>query len=273
MFSNIRKIYKYSRSDALKSLFSVLSEIVCFPFFKPTVKELSLDIGNFTFLKIKNFEFYFPKAFSDKQLPKIYWEIFVERIYEHKNCKINANEWVVDVGACEGFFTFYALRKGANVLMFEPEVHLFEALEKTFEDYVQNNRVLAFNLALGDKNSKSVLVLNDTNVGGSFILRDKDHLNFSNKKVSEISVVTLDELYLSGKIPQVSFIKADIEGFERYMLKGATTVLKDLRPKLAICYYHRKDDFDVIMKFLEDLNVGYKFSFNHQVIFAYTKEA
>lgn len=272
MFSNVRRIYKYSCFDALKSLFSVLGETICFPFFKPTVEELSSTQSSLKFLKVKDLKFYFPNLFSYKQLPKIYWEIFVEKIYEHKHCKINAHEWVIDVGACEGFFTFYALKRNANVLIFEPEVHLFEALKRTFEDYIQNGRVQAFNLALGDKSSKNTLVLNDKNVGGSFILSEGDKRKFNDKKVSEISVITLDELYLSGKLPQISFIKADIEGFERYMLKGSVTVLKNLKPMLAICYYHKKDDFDVIMKFLEDLNVGYKFSFNHQVIFAYTKE-
>jgi hypothetical protein len=60
-----------------------------------------------------------------------------------------------------------------------------------------------------------------------------------------------------NNIECVDFIKADIEGFEREMLKGATNVLKKFAPKLAICTYHLHDDPEVLEKIIKEANPDY----------------
>ena len=54
----------------------------------------------------------------------------------------------------------------------------------------------------------------------------------------EVEVVALDTA-LIGVVP--TFLKMDIEGHELEALKGASRLIRDHRPTLAICVYHRPD--------------------------------
>lgn len=64
-----------------------------------------------------------------------------------------------------------------------------------------------------------------------------------------------------GKIGKVDFIKADIEGSEMAMLRGAAETIKKYAPVCAICLYHKKDDFWEIPQYLHKLRPDYKFWF------------
>jgi hypothetical protein len=67
-------------------------------------------------------------------------------------------------------------------------------------------------------------------------------------------------------ILKVDFIKADIEGTERDMLKGATSVLKIFAPKLAICTYHLPDDPEVLKNIILKANPNYRIvQLNHKL--------
>lgn len=73
----------------------------------------------------------------------------------------------------------------------------------------------------------------------------------------KISVTTIDKFVEENKLERVDFIKADIEGSERDMLRGATSVLKTFAPKLAICTYHLPDDPEVLEKIIREANPAY----------------
>lgn len=72
-----------------------------------------------------------------------------------------------------------------------------------------------------------------------------------------IAITTLDKFVEEEKLTRVDFIKADIEGAERDMLRGATNVLKTLAPKLAICTYHLVDDPEALEKIIKEANPDY----------------
>jgi hypothetical protein len=55
----------------------------------------------------------------------------------------------------------------------------------------------------------------------------------------------------------VDFIKADMEGAERDMLKGATNVLKTFALKPAICTCHLPDDSEVLENIIKEANPAY----------------
>ena len=84
--------------------------------------------------------------------------------------------------------------------------------------------------------------------------------------------ITLDEYVSSNGIPRVDFIKADIEGAERDMLKGATGILREFAPKLAICTYHLPDDPEVLSKLIMDANPSYRIIHKHNKLYAYVPE-
>jgi hypothetical protein len=77
------------------------------------------------------------------------------------------------------------------------------------------------------------------------------------EKKSTIEVTTIDVFVEENNLTRVDFIKADIEGYERYMLEGAKETLKKFAPKLAICTYHLPDDPEVLAKIIKDANPNY----------------
>jgi hypothetical protein len=59
------------------------------------------------------------------------------------------------------------------------------------------------------------------------------------------------------------YIKMDIEGWEMNALKGAENLIKTLKPKLAICVYHKPNDFLEIYNYIKELNPNYKIYLRH----------
>lgn len=100
---------------------------------------------------------FFPLAFDPSFLGLVYDEVFVHRIYEHGECRVRPGDWVVDAGACEGFFSLYALEKGANVLAFKPIPELAQALEKTLAEFMEAKRAKVFPFALGKETGVKTL--------------------------------------------------------------------------------------------------------------------
>ena len=70
---------------------------------------------------------------------------------------------------------------------------------------------------------------------------------------NNIKVITLDE-YCEESKEKIDFIKADIEGSEMAMLKGAGRTISKDAPVCAICLYHKRDDFWEIPQFLKKLS-------------------
>lgn len=74
-----------------------------------------------------------------------------------------------------------------------------------------------------------------------------------------IELVRLDDVIKDA----VTYLKMDIEGFELEALKGAETLIKINKPKLAICIYHKYDDPVCITEYLSGLVPKYKFYMRH----------
>ena len=83
-----------------------------------------------------------------------------------------------------------------------------------------------------------------------------------------VKVTTIDQFVSENQIRKVDFIKADIEGTERYMLKGATETLRRFAPKLAICTYHLKDDPLVLDSIIKEANPAYTVMHTRHQLFA-----
>lgn len=70
-----------------------------------------------------------------------------------------------------------------------------------------------------------------------------------------IDVVALDEI-VYDKRP--TFIKMDIEGAEQEALGGCERILKEFKPKLAVCVYHKPEDLFEIPIFIKKANPKYQ---------------
>lgn len=75
-----------------------------------------------------------------------------------------------------------------------------------------------------------------------------------------VEIVTLDEeLEKEG----VTFIKMDIEGAEQDALLGCQNILRNAKPKLAICTYHGHEDIWKVPAMIDAMNPEYKFYMRH----------
>ena len=75
-----------------------------------------------------------------------------------------------------------------------------------------------------------------------------------------VPVTSLDEA-LAGQ--RVTFIKMDIEGSELEALKGAEKTIREQKPKLAICVYHKPEDIWEIPELMLEFNEDYRFYMRH----------
>jgi hypothetical protein len=87
----------------------------------------------------------------------------------------------------------------------------------------------------------------------------------------KIKITTLDNFVHQENIKKIDFIKVDIEGAERDMLKGAYNVLKEFAPKLALCTYHFPDDPEVLEGLIKDANPNYRVVHISKKLFASCK--
>ncbi len=73
-------------------------------------------------------------------------------------------------------------------------------------------------------------------------------------------VLTLDA-YLAGR--PVTLIKADVEGMEMELLRGAQDTIRTCRPKLALCVYHYPSHLYEVAEYVRSLVPEYRFALRH----------
>ena len=173
--------------------------------------------------------------------------------YEYRNVHLAEGDIVIGAGSCMGEFAALCSIKGCTTYAFEPTPHIIETyLSKTAQF---NPRIEVCQFALSNKAGELVFTIDPTYIlGASTFLLNKD------KKAREsfkAQAIDLDTFVEKNKLPKVDFIKADIEGAERYMLMGARQVLRKYAPKLALSTYHLPDDPQVLRELIIDSNPNY----------------
>ena len=175
--------------------------------------------------------------------------------YSDNYFKITEHEVYFDCGAFNGDslidFIKFTGGKYEKVLSFEPDLKNYNKLEKLVRDekYRNVNPICAatgsFNGEIGFSTTGTMAATIDTS-----------------EKNNCVPIVKLDN-YLNER---PSFIKMDIEGAELETIKGAETIIKTLKPKLAICIYHRPIDFYLIPLMLKQMVPEYKFKIRQHLV-------
>ena len=135
-----------------------------------------------------------------------------------------------------------------KIICMEPNNENVKSIREMIEKYYISN-VDVFPFGLSDK--KVTLSFDSSSAMGGRILEDGEN---------QVECDSIDNLCYD-KYPRIDFIKMDIEGSEYWALKGARKVIERDHPKLAICVYHKKDDFYVLTRLIKDLYSGYKLYF------------
>lgn len=85
---------------------------------------------------------------------------------------------------------------------------------------------------------------------------------------ASVRTAAIDDVVERENLERVDFVKMDIEGSELAALQGAEKTLRKFRPTLAVSVYHNLSDFWTIPRYLESLDLGYKFYLRHFTIHA-----
>jgi FkbM family methyltransferase len=179
--------------------------------------------------------------------------------------KLSAGDVVIDAGANFGMFSTVASRavgKSGKVYSFEP----IEKAQKILASNIEVNNlenVTVVDRALGAKSGPvSFSVFESLEASSGFYQEE-------GAPTITVQQTSLDEFVEDHNIKKLDFVKADIEGMERELLKGAEKTLKHFRPKLSLCTYHRHDDPEVLDTMVRELNCGYTIRHSKSKLYAY----
>jgi hypothetical protein len=89
--------------------------------------------------------------------------------------------------------------------------------------------------------------------------------------VISVEAITLDKFVADNSLQCVNFIKADIEGSERNLLAGATEVMREFAPKIAIRTYHLPDDSKVLRQLISKANPRYTIFEKYKTMYAFVE--
>lgn len=170
-----------------------------------------------------------------------------------KNAMSN-QEYFVDAGSLDGrsavCFKEWSGDRFGKVYIIEPDKKNLELCIKNLQYYgIQKYEIISSGLW----NKKTTLSFEENNNGTSKVMSQSE----GNTK---IPVDKLDDLINDGI---VTFIKMDIEGSEYNALLGSERTIREQRPKLAICVYHKPDDIILIPSTILSFNPDYKLYLRH----------
>lgn len=208
----------------------------------------------------------FKAEFLDIIMPSITQNIdklipYLEGPYENDRVHLDVGDVVFDLGANYGMFSSLASSKNCLVYAFEPTKEIVDRYLKNLAEIDDNIRVI--NKAVSD--STGIAHFREYKGKSSC---NKIVPNHVDEDYVEVPTTTVDDFVQEQGLRNVDFIKADIEGAERLMLKGARETLKEYAPKLAICYYHCLDDLTVLTNLIKEANPRYEIDVKHKKIYA-----
>ena len=172
----------------------------------------------------------------------------------------------IDIGANVGTYSLFLSKFCKEVYAFEPCDNMLNIFRQNIKiNNIQN--IFVYNVALGERNCKMDLsVPKRGNLGSSsFVWRygDKERMTLSN-----IDVVTGDEVIKKINPEKIDLIKIDVEGFEKNVLIGLRKSLKAFYPiiliELSRGIFSNINEFDTALDGYEVYKVSYN---THRFVF------
>jgi hypothetical protein len=179
---------------------------------------------------------YFKRSSSIRSIKRAYRNLLMEQdaLSPHRyltdNFNIEKGDVLVDVGAAEGNLPLSVIERVAKVFMFETDPDWIEALEATFAPW-------------------------------------KDKIEIINKFVSDRDDATNISLdCFRSDFGNFTFLKVDAEGSDEWVLNGCLDVLSSRdKLKIALCCYHRPQDFIQFEELLTKFGFQTEFAPNYMV--------
>lgn len=174
--------------------------------------------------------------------------------YENENIQISDKDIIFDCGANMGMFAAYAASKGATVYCFEPTPSTQNLLRKTQELYPNN--IIIIPKAISHQTGVELFCETD-NIGANHLAS-----SVMTEPLQTINVVEVDTISISDFVKEnniiPTYIKVDVEGSERNLIKGAELFLKDYNPKIVIATYHNPYDTNIFINYFSKMDYKYQ---------------
>lgn len=177
---------------------------------------------------------YFPIGWEHERIREYCVGIYMEQDRQSPHCYydeeygVREGDVVIDGGTAEGNFALNVIDKAKKIYLVETEEEWVETLNLTFSEY--KDKVVIVNGFLDEKT-------------------EQNHYSLADIATEE-----------------VNYVKMDIEGFERCVLRGAEDMLVNANNlRMAICSYHCNGDYEWITDYLSSL--GYATKNSHGYMF------
>lgn len=227
--SSIVNHYKNNVSHDVKIkealLYLEMNEISVFPYlFFNNYKNLSIKVfrnhsSGLPYVLHRSNKLFFKRAWTDKHIIDAYSFLLAEQDPESAHCyltthfNLTKDTVIVDVGSAEGIFCLNEIEHIKHIYLIETDNEWIEALKETYKPW--QDKITIINKFISDKNSEQYM--------------------------------TLDSYF--SNIP-IDFLKIDVDGAEAELLAGADIVLSNGVKQLAICTYHKNNDYEDFSKYL-----------------------
>ena len=171
--------------------------------------------------------------------------------FDRKIIYLSKNEVFLDGGAYDGDTIKMIIKESKNkfnnIYAFEPDNKTYKKLSN-YVNKLADPRIKIYKFGLGNKKS----TLNFTNEGNlqSKVIKYGETL---------INIITIDN-FIKNKI---TYIKLDIEGFEKKAILGSKRTIKKYKPKLVICAYHNLYDLWELPILIKNIRPDYKIYLRH----------
>ena len=171
---------------------------------------------------------------------------------------VEPGDCVIDGGGCYGdSATYFASKAGPSGRVFSFE---FDPVNVgIFRANMSLNPDLARRITLCESPlwSSSGVRLNFTSDGPATRMQ-QDPAGDGRQFFRETACI--DDLRRDQGIPRIDFIKMDIEGAETEALRGAARTIRECRPKMALCIYHKPEHYFELARWIDSIAPGYEFS-------------
>jgi len=164
--------------------------------------------------------------------------LLLESIWEPKTThylcdSLAPGQVFLDVGANAGYFSLLASRRvgeAGKVFAIEPNPVMVNQLRQNVQRSRLTNIAIVEAACSDSVDVRDLYVGNPYNTGNSSLSRD----NLAWAKSVKVTCTTVDLLVEKYGLDRLDLVKVDVEGAELQVLRGMSTTLKRLRPRIIV---------------------------------------
>lgn len=164
----------------------------------------------------------------------------VEHLALHSCIEKNALSTIIDVGANRGQFALAARRcfPSARIISFEP---LIEAAGRYKRVFAHDRRTSIYEVAIAAREGDTLIHISHADDSSSLlpITKRQNELfpGTAEKETRQVKITPLDAVLSAQDIGSPALLKIDVQGFERQVLEGCTSLLNSFSYVYVECSF------------------------------------